>query len=280
MGLGAALAAPEAWPLIAPALLLWAVHHAMAKGALFLGVGVATAKMPGAWSAHLVAAGLLLAALTLAGLPLTTGFAAKAALKAATSAADTWGVQWAGLLPLTSVTTTLLMSRFLWLVWPSRQHGHGPLTWDMVVPWVVLSAGTVVGFAALRGSGLVDAAWLQLDPDAVWSAIWPMGVAGVMLLLVLGSPGSRSALGRIRVPEGDIVLPVAAITRGGRGIGNQVAVVQLPRWFAAVRHTVVQRVVPGLTRLLDRLTRGLENDVAAGLLIALLVVVLFVLSHW
>jgi NADH:ubiquinone oxidoreductase subunit 5 (subunit L)/multisubunit Na+/H+ antiporter MnhA subunit len=44
--LGAALAAPAAWSTVSTALLLWVVHHAVAKAALFLGVGVAGAKMP------------------------------------------------------------------------------------------------------------------------------------------------------------------------------------------------------------------------------------------
>ena len=38
LGLAAALAAPGAWPVIAPALVLLAAHHAFAKAALFLGV--------------------------------------------------------------------------------------------------------------------------------------------------------------------------------------------------------------------------------------------------
>jgi formate hydrogenlyase subunit 3/multisubunit Na+/H+ antiporter MnhD subunit len=43
VGLGAGLLAPEAWPMLLPAVLLYAAHHGLAKGALFLGVGVAGA---------------------------------------------------------------------------------------------------------------------------------------------------------------------------------------------------------------------------------------------
>jgi len=38
VAVGIGLAHPEAWPAIAPAPVLFAANHALAKGALFLGV--------------------------------------------------------------------------------------------------------------------------------------------------------------------------------------------------------------------------------------------------
>ncbi|MEX2162831.1 MAG: proton-conducting transporter membrane subunit [Sulfuricaulis sp.] len=40
-GIGAGLLAPQAWPALLPAVTLYALHHAFAKGSLFFGVGVA-----------------------------------------------------------------------------------------------------------------------------------------------------------------------------------------------------------------------------------------------
>jgi len=278
VGLGAALAAPAAWPMISSLLLLWVVHHAIAKAALFLGVGVAGAKTTSAWRRSLVVAGLLLAALALAGLPGTMGFAAKAALKDSAAAVEGWATGLAWLLPLTSVTTTLLVSRFLWLVWPSRRQGHGGLTAGMIVPWTVLSAGVVIGYFVLRWQGWVNADWVSLDPAAVWAAVWPMFAAGVLVLLVLVRPKLPPILARISVPEGDIVVVVTAAARWCRHECNQIAMVHLPRWFGGGQRMLSERLAPALLPRLDRLARVLENDTSAGLIIALLAVTLFIVS--
>lgn len=278
MALGAALAAPAAWPTISIVLLLWAVHHAIAKAALFLGVGVAGAKMPTAGMRALVAAGLLLAALALAGLPMTMGFSAKAALKESASAVEGWAAGLAGLLPLTGVTTTILVSRFLWLVWPMRRGGHGALTAAMVIPWAVLSAGVVAGFFVLRWHGLVNAAWLSLDPAAVWASVWLMLATAIVVLLVIVRPRLAAVPARITIPEGDLVVPLIAVAQWCRREWNQIAVVRLPRGFQALRETWFDKAVPAIRRWLDRLTHSLESDVSAGLLIALLVVTLFLVS--
>lgn len=67
--LKAGLLAPAAWPLLLPALGLYALHHALAKSALFLGVGLIQAH--GVQRVRLVLLGL--PALALAGAPLTSG---------------------------------------------------------------------------------------------------------------------------------------------------------------------------------------------------------------
>ncbi len=45
-GVGLGMAAPVLWPLCLSAILIYALHHALAKGALFLGVGIAVASGP------------------------------------------------------------------------------------------------------------------------------------------------------------------------------------------------------------------------------------------
>ena len=77
VGLG--MAAPVLWPLCLSAILIYALHHALAKGALFLGLGIAAASsnpIHRKW----VIAGLLLPAAALAGLPFTSGAVAKLGL--------------------------------------------------------------------------------------------------------------------------------------------------------------------------------------------------------
>lgn len=107
MGLALALlgAAAGGWAepaAVRTAVLLFAVHHALAKAALFLGVAPGMPKR--------VALGLLaLAALSLTGAPLTPGYAAKAATGAAAPGL-------ADLMTLAAWGTAALMARTLWLV--------------------------------------------------------------------------------------------------------------------------------------------------------------------
>jgi formate hydrogenlyase subunit 3/multisubunit Na+/H+ antiporter MnhD subunit len=41
LGIGGGLSAPAAWPVISAAVLIYALHHGLSKGCLFLSVGVA-----------------------------------------------------------------------------------------------------------------------------------------------------------------------------------------------------------------------------------------------
>ena len=116
LGLGAGLLVPEAWTAILPALLFLAAHHALAKGALFLGVGAFAAQAPGA-GRWLALAALAVSALVLAGLPATSGALGKEAMKTALGAASAVWLPWLTVaLTLSGAATTLLMARHLFLL--------------------------------------------------------------------------------------------------------------------------------------------------------------------
>ena len=79
-GIGIGALRPESWLDIQWAVLIYATHHALAKGALFLGIGPAHAAQT---RLQVITArvGLLLPALALAGAPFTSGGLAKVAIK-------------------------------------------------------------------------------------------------------------------------------------------------------------------------------------------------------
>jgi formate hydrogenlyase subunit 3/multisubunit Na+/H+ antiporter MnhD subunit len=77
--LGIGLTNPGAWLAALPVLLLYALNHALAKGALFFGTGVAHST--GGGGRRWVMAGLALPALALAGAPWTGGSMTKYAIK-------------------------------------------------------------------------------------------------------------------------------------------------------------------------------------------------------
>ena len=118
VGLG--LLAPSAWPVLLVAVLVYLLHHGLAKGALFLGTGLAgdIGRGRSRKAAVVLLVGLGLCGLALAGAPLTSGALAKVLIKggfAATGMPSAASV--ITLLSLAAVGTTLLIARFLALVW-------------------------------------------------------------------------------------------------------------------------------------------------------------------
>jgi len=187
LGVGAGLLAPALWPLLAVAVGLYAAHHALAKGALFLGAGMLKAHGPRPW----VLVGLALPALALAGAPLTSGFLAKAELKSALAGlAAPWPDVLPGLLTLAAWGTALLMARLFWLARGVEAHGGDAwatrawvflLTVSLGLPWAMGAAGwhmVALGPQGMAALGPLAAALLVwgLVPRLGWRAPhWPAG---------------------------------------------------------------------------------------------------------
>ncbi len=137
VGLGLILLEPRLAPLGVGALILYAGHHALVKGGLFLGVGLRKETRAGYW----VLAGLAFLALALAGAPFTSGALAKYAIKPLLG-----GAEWSWLpaaVMLSTVGTTVLMARFLWVVWRVEIHPKPGLhaariAWGILIALVVL----------------------------------------------------------------------------------------------------------------------------------------------
>jgi hypothetical protein len=145
---------------------------------------------------------LLLPALALAGLPLTSGAVAKAALK---ESAALLPVNWPleTLLGLAAVGTTLLVARFLWLIWRSEPPAERPprLMWGS---WAVLLALTAVTLFALPLAETAVADSLKLEK--LWPSLWPILLgAGLAGAAVRFFPRSVSLP---LIPPGDLVAPL------------------------------------------------------------------------
>lgn len=227
LGVGAGLAAPGAWPLLWPAVAFYALHHALAKSALFLGIGVADRFGATTW----VLGGLALPAMALAGAPFTGGMLAKLELKAglATLAAP-WHDVIVVVLPLAAVGTALLMVRLFVLV--AGRSASGGARHGLAVPWsMLLLAVTLLPW------------WQAADPagalalDTLFGAGWPLIAALVLWRLARAWRGVWPV-----IPAGDIVgIPERWIIRlidasrawqapspGGRGRAFDVG--RLRRW--------------------------------------------------
>ncbi|MHB8761136.1 MAG: proton-conducting transporter transmembrane domain-containing protein [Coriobacteriia bacterium] len=196
---GSGLADSAAAELARGAILTLALHHGYAKAALMLGSDV----VPGLSSGmrRLGTTLLALPALALVGVPLTTGFAAKYALKDALLALS--GVlpeTVYALLPWTGIGTALLMLRFFRVLATERTAARSAAAWP---GWVVLLLATASAAWLWPGTGSEAAAQGMLAVPALVTALWP-GLLAVMLVVAL-------RLARVRPPRwnvrpGDLLL--------------------------------------------------------------------------
>lgn len=187
---------PEQTDMLTLVLVLYGVHHGLAKGALFLAAGmIHSGRLPCiGWVL------LALPALALTGLPLTSGGAVKTAMKDAWSAGEFAG--WQAWLSVASLTTSLLLIRALWLMHQEARDAPArrpPLA--QLLPWALLSSLSL----------LLPWAWTDLRapllhgfyPGGIWAALWP-----VLLAVLMAAVALRTGL---RVPAWLSSLPNPAL---------------------------------------------------------------------
>lgn len=233
LGSGLAQADPAAGPLAA----LFALHHMLAKGALFMALGVIAAAGPGRLRPVLLLTAFL--GLGLAGLPLSGGSLAKLATK---PLADGHAIV-ALLVALSSVGSAMLMTVFV-----SRAAGGAAppasspaLPADsafargvpngLLAPWLVASAASVLApwllFATVTGLDPRE----SLMPSALMGSLWPIALGATLAWVVL-RPGVRLP----SVPEGDVIVaveaPLTRLCKGFAALAERTEAV-LARWETA-----------------------------------------------
>ena len=230
--LGLVLKQPALAPAGVAAVAVFAAHHGLVKGGLFLGVGlIGTQPWP-----TVIYAGLAFLALALAGAPLTSGAVAKYGIKPPLDAAD-----WAWLGPFVGVSTlamALLMVRFLWglgaIAAGPTQDRAGVLRFGS---WLVLLA-------------LVAAFPFGLGPREGWTGSWAaiavgLALAAPFLLAARLRPGLvRPLVGQI--PPGDLLAMAAPLGAALRWLAGTL----LGLWLRLVEHSQAR-----LDDLVRRVTR-------------------------
>jgi formate hydrogenlyase subunit 3/multisubunit Na+/H+ antiporter MnhD subunit len=272
--LGAILAAPAAAPALLPAIAIYAVHHGLAKGALFFAVGVVQARARGRQAALLIAA---IAALAIAGLPLTAGALAKALLKYPLE--DSGGeaaAAVAALLPWSAMATTLLMARFLHVLSRGEVHGGRPLPRIEALLWAPFAL-------TAAASQLLPWAIVVADPElsagpalaaaALWEGTWPMLLAAALAVLALAAQRREPRWRLPRVPEGDLValMPSGEALAAGwsRTYDRTLGALRWPRRMPS-------ELAAGIGPWLTRTERAMERAQGGAALALLLVAVLLV----
>ena len=211
VAVGVALAVPAAAAAVVAAAALYAFHHAFAKAALFLGVSLAGAATP--WARGLWMLGVALPALALAGAPLSSGYAAKAALKAALPA-DFAGL--AAALTLAAAGTTLVMLRVVWLLRRDAKDGahaahaaHAPNR-AMWAGWGLLVVLSLLGWPAV--GRIADLA--PTTAGAWFGSTWPILLGAALATLVAAWQRRTDGGLKFTVPPGDLLVPLLALARG------------------------------------------------------------------
>lgn len=259
--IGIGLLAPSAWPVLLAAVLVYMLHHGLAKGALFLGVGAAEHPRSGAEvipghtpgkvgtspgqtrdktrsrAGVFILAGLGACGLSLAGAPLTSGAAAKMLLKDGLSVT---GMPSAAsivtLMSLAAIGTTLLMARFLVLVSARMRESdgaqaepapgrdtHASSTLVGFLPWGIATALSLLSpWFALR---------LVADPSVAMTlaTTWPV-VVGAALSAAAVAASTRGWRPPVRrVPTGDLLVLFEQTSRWavqkGKALGRTGALV-------------------------------------------------------
>ncbi|RDC71323.1 NADH/ubiquinone/plastoquinone (complex I) [Rhodovulum sp. 12E13] len=173
----------------------FALHHGLAKGALFLLVGVMMAAS-GRGRRLLCLALAAAVSASVAGLPLTGGALAKAAVKQGLA-------DWSALaLSLSSVATSLILIWFLARLW--QMQGRDEALWG-----ARFALPAALGVLAVTGPWLLWSAWSGHGPDYLFKAdtlidaLWPVAIA---------LPPAAAVL-RWRLPQlppGDLLLILGA----------------------------------------------------------------------
>jgi formate hydrogenlyase subunit 3/multisubunit Na+/H+ antiporter MnhD subunit len=293
-GIGAALVVPDAAPLLMLAVAVYAIHHAFAKAALFLSVGLVPGLGRGApfWTL-----GLAVPALALAGAPLTSGAMAKDALKRALGEVP-WPVSVDLLLAAAAVGTTLLMARFL-VTFRTASHSArqqqtesarhdgsepaaevtpvhaGQPSPGLVLPWLTLLV--LCGVAAFwLPYALAPLGELPLAtaPAYLAAALWPVALGAILYATTATLYRRYPALTIRRVPAGDIV----ALLERGAAAARRVAAPLAARSPAGAWSRLGERAGVGGRRAIDAVAAVIEGAPAGpalGAALCLLALLLF-----
>ena len=178
--IGVMLIEPGVAPAAAVGLALYAGHHALTKGGLFLGIGL----RQGAPLQPFVLLGITWLALSLAAVPLTSGAVAKYGIKPALSGID-W--TWFGVpIALTTLATAWLMARLLWILWHQAPSHRPQLLWAtagwLVLPVMVLLYPLLLGSpgAWLTDAGVIALAVILALPVALLAQAKPRATATII----------------------------------------------------------------------------------------------------
>jgi formate hydrogenlyase subunit 3/multisubunit Na+/H+ antiporter MnhD subunit len=281
LAVGAGLRSPEGWPLCWAALMLYATHHALTKSALFLSVGTAGMKIKSEPLRALRLAALLLPALAMIGAPLTFGAAAKDLIKYPILE-SVGGSQWKEvikfLLVLSPAATTLLMARFLFLVWPQRgkESDEIPMRAGIYAAWIAAVLLVVLSAMVVKMSGVAAIVGEYAYLPFKWKDFLPAILAAIIAAAVIGFRLRKP----FAIPSGDLLVVylkvLAPCLRGAEQLSKAIAFI-----FERIKEVMFAcfyRFWNIEWGLMYRIDYALESWPAIGAVFLALVIVFFLIG--
>ena len=166
----------------APVLIMYVVHHSLAKSSLFFGYDLV--KRKGKAISRLQMTAILLPGLALAGLPFTSGAIAKTAFKElAATLGDPWYSLSAFFLPITAMGTSLLILHFMSVL--NRTSGGSPEPGRTESKIIFIVSFIAAAITLWLWPAARDSASHSLIGIKLVHALWP--VAGGWLLFFIWS---------------------------------------------------------------------------------------------
>ena len=167
---------PAQRDVIAVALAVYAFHHALIKGALFMAAPLLKQYQPDPRLRYAMWAMLIVAALSIAGLPLTSGAAAKVGLKSLLGSPELAG--WRYLVLAGAVSTSLIVGRVLWLahrlVRKTQQEHTAAVSQNPLALGVWLALGSSAIIVPWLWQPMRAALLYSVVPYNLWMSAWPV----------------------------------------------------------------------------------------------------------
>ncbi len=204
VALGCLIAQPFIKDMAINTIVFYSLHHALTKAGLFIGLGVLLRLNNHRGMRIFLLGGLLFSALSLSGLPLTSGAIAKLGLaQMLQQSSGHWQGIFYPLLAAAVVGTTILMARFLFLAWQMQATtpGHSKF---LCLPWVGLVLAQV-GIIWL-GSSLLHEEQNLFTQKAILLALLPVSIGIILAVICRRIAQQVTAHPILRIPAGDIIV--------------------------------------------------------------------------
>jgi len=203
---GIALNQLEHSELIVSLIVLYALNHGLAKGALFIGVDLIKG-FEKSFQHYIVFVGLLLASFAIIGAPFLGGAEIKRALSEVSELSPAFFpvvLQW--VLPLSALGTACLFAHFLLIIWkqPTKTRGHhrGSGLWAfvfLVLLPVPLGVHIVIPYYG------IDFPIDEFQTYHFWATVWPIILAFILVWLTTRA-GVITGKASSKAPRGDVLV--------------------------------------------------------------------------
>lgn len=189
------------------ACMAYAIHHGIAKAALFLGVAVVATTKQASFARNIVLTLLLLVGLSIVGVTFTGGAYVKVLLKESGSQNGIWHGMSEIVMLAGSIATALLIARIM-VLYKRSLHDPSELNFHLILSWIALT------LLSILSSILIPILLSAFEPDFSGNFLEkaPSGSILTITLTILLLVISRSIWARHKdkpaIPPGDLLIPL------------------------------------------------------------------------